>query len=86
MKSNDAITLFQQAAQRAGTRPEFLGWVLAKYEDLEGLGGESLRQQLRLAVEDWPRLQLCLRPRGDLFLPDLTQIAQAFGIAGFLPA
>jgi hypothetical protein len=54
--------------------------VLARYEKLEAIREESLREKLRVAAEDWPRLQLCLRPRFDMFLPDVTQIAQAFGI------
>lgn len=80
MKPDDASTLLRRAARRARARPEFLGWVLARYEDLEEIGGASLRERLRVPAEDWPRLQLCLRPRADAFLPDLTQIARAFGI------
>jgi hypothetical protein len=54
--------------------------VLAQYENLEALREQSLQEQLRVAADDWPRLQLCLRPRADTFLADVTQIAQAFGI------
>ena len=80
MKPDDAITLLKRAGERARKRPEFLGWVLAQYEALEALEGGSLREQLRVAAEDWSQLQLCLRPRANTFLSDITEIAQAFGI------
>jgi hypothetical protein len=77
---DNATPLLHRAAQRARGRTEFLGWVLAQYENLEALREESLQERLRVAADDWPRLQLCLRPRADTFLSDVTQIAQAFGI------
>ncbi len=80
MKPDDAARVLDRAAERARTRPAFLGWVLARYEDLESLPGDRLREQLGVSAADWPRLQLCLRPRGDVFLQDVTQIASAFGI------
>lgn len=80
VKPDNATRLLLRAADRARTRPEFLGWVLARYEELETLKEESVRERFGVSVEDWPRLQLCLRPRADVFLPDVTQIAQAFGI------
>jgi hypothetical protein len=75
----DAGALIRRAAERARARPEFLGWVLARYEELKMQPGESLREPLRVAEEDWPRLQLCLRPRPEAFLDDVTRIAAAFG-------
>jgi hypothetical protein len=54
--------------------------VLARYEDLESLTEERMREQLGVSADDWPRLQLCLRPRADTFLLEVTQIAQAFGL------
>jgi len=80
VKPDDAARLLPRAAARARTRPEFLGWVLARYEELESLQEDRLRKQLGVSAEDWPRLQLCLRPRADRFLQDVTQIASAFGI------
>src|SRR5947209_2229398 len=47
---------------------------------MESVSEDGLREQLRVAADDWPRLQLCLRPRPDEFLPDVTQIAREFGI------
>jgi hypothetical protein len=79
MNADDPMML-RRAADRARARPEFLGWVLARFEELEKLSKESLYQQLNVPEADWPRLQLCLRPRADAFLPDVTQIAQEFGI------
>jgi hypothetical protein len=80
VKPDDAARLLDRAAARARTRPAFLGWVLARYEDLESLGEDRLREQLGVSAADWPRLQLCLRPQGDVFLQDVTQIASAFGL------
>jgi hypothetical protein len=54
--------------------------VLARYEQSESVSEEDLREQLRATAENWPRLQLCLRPRADEFLPDVTRIAEEFGI------
>ena len=80
MKPDDQAGLMRRAAARARTRPEFLGWVLGRYEALERILEDRLRERLGIAPDDWPRLQLCLRPRPDSFLPDVTQIAQAFGM------
>ena len=80
MKPEDDVSLMRRAAARARMRPEFLGWVLARYEDLERIREDGLRKQLGVAPADWPRLQLSLRPRAESFLADVTQIAQAFGM------
>lgn len=80
MKPDEAARLLARAGARARTRPEFLGWVLARYEDLEALPEERNREQLAVSLEDWPRLQLCLRPRAEQFMADVTQIARAFAI------
>jgi hypothetical protein len=75
-----ADSLLGRAAERARGRPAFLGWVLAEYERLEGLSGEQLRDRLSVAVEHWRQLQLCLRPRAEEFLADVTEIASEFGV------
>jgi hypothetical protein len=80
VKPDDAARLLDRAAARARTRPAFLGWVLARYEDLESMQGGRLRELLGVPAGEWPRLQVCLRPRGDAFLQDVTQIASAFRI------
>ena len=80
MNPDQSSELLRRAADRARTRPTFLGWVMAQYEQLESLSELTLRERLRVVAEDWPRLQLCLRPRPDQFLDDVTQIALRFGI------
>lgn len=79
---NPSLTpaVLRRAAERARSRPAFLGWVMARYEQVEAIPEDRLREQLRVAGEEWPRLQLCLRPRPDEFLPDVTRIAAEFGI------
>jgi hypothetical protein len=72
--------ILSRAAARARTRPEFMARVLAAYQDIETMTEARLREHLGVTVEDWPRLQLCLRPRSEVFLEDVTQIAQGFGI------
>ena len=80
MNPDRANSLLGMAAERARGRPAFLGSVLADYERLEGLSGEQLRDRLGVGAEHWPQLQLCLRPRAEEFLPDVTQIATEFGL------
>jgi len=78
VKPKEQARLLQHAAARATTRPEFLGWVLARYAELEKLGADVIRRQWQVSAGDWPRLQLCLRPRSETFLKDVTQIAAEF--------
>ncbi len=80
MNADDEGVLLRRAAERASSRPEFLAWTFARYEDLEAVRDDRLQAQLGVAADHWPRLKLCLRPRADTFLHDLTQIAAAFGI------
>jgi hypothetical protein len=54
--------------------------VLAVYHDIEGMTEARLREHLGVTKANWPRLELCLRPRTEAFLKDVTQIAQGFGI------
>lgn len=80
MKSDDEAAVLRRAAARARTRPEFMARVLAAYQDIEGMTETRLREYLDVAEANWPRLELCLRPRAEAFLKDVTQIAQGFGI------
>ena len=73
-------TLMHRAAETASTRPAFLGWVLARYQEIEGIASDALQIKLRASEAAWPRLQVCLRPRAESFLTDLTQIAEEFGL------
>jgi hypothetical protein len=76
----DNASLLRRAADRARARQEFLGWVLARCEGIEGMAEESVRTQLGVSLPDWLRLQVCLRPRPEAFLQDVTQIAGAFNL------
>ena len=80
MKSDDEAAVLRRAAARARTRPEFLARTLAVYQDIEGMTETRLRKHLGVTVANWPHLELCLRPRAEAFLKDVTQIAQGFGI------
>jgi hypothetical protein len=80
VKPEERARLLQIAAARATIRPEFLGWVLARYAELEKLSGNGLRREWRVSTSDWFRLQLCLRPRPEAFLQDVTQIATEFDL------
>jgi hypothetical protein len=42
VKPEEQVRLLQSAAARATTRPEFLGWIFARYEELEKLGSDVL--------------------------------------------
>lgn len=80
MTPDDSERLFRLAGDRAATRLRFLSWVLARYEEIESLGPGGLRERLGASEEAWTRLRLCLRPRPEAFLADVTRIASAFGI------
>lgn len=80
MKSENEAAVLRRTAARARARPEFLARVLAVYQDIEGMTETRLREHLGITEANWPRLELCLRPRAEAFLKDVTQIAQGFGI------
>ena len=80
MKSDQEAAVLRRAAARARARPEFLARVLAVYLDIEDMTDTRLREHLGITEANWPRLELCLRPRAEAFLKDVTQIAQGFGI------
>ncbi len=70
--------LLRRAADRARLQPEYFGWILAQFAEIEGLTEEQVQKRLRVSCDDWPRLHLCLRPRADQFLQDVTTIAKEF--------
>jgi hypothetical protein len=80
MKPDHEAAILRRAATRARARPEFMARVLAAYQDIEGMTEARLREHLGVTEANWPRLELCLRPRAEAFLKDVTQIAQGFGI------
>lgn len=68
------------AAQRAGSRPSYLGWILATYMTIEKTSDRRLARLLGISVFDLSRLGLCLRPRPDHFISDIEQIAAKFNL------
>ena len=80
MKPDNEAAILQRAAIRARTRQEFMARVLAVYQDIEGMTEARLREHLGVSEANWSRLELCLQPRAEAFLKDVTQIAQGFGI------
>jgi hypothetical protein len=72
--------LLDYAAQRAKARPDYLGWILARYVERERISEAELATRLRCAPPDLPRLALCLRPRAEHFAEDIRQIGAKFHI------
>ena len=72
--------LLRRTAERARLRTEYLGWILAQYGEIEGIDERKVQEGLHISSKNWPRLHLCLRPRADYFLPDVTAIATEFDI------
>ena len=66
-----------RAAERATARPEYLGWVLARYMESEALAWPAVAQVLGTS-EPFDRLALCLRPRTESFAQDVSAIAKRF--------
>jgi len=72
--------LLDYAARRAKARPNYLGWVLARYIERERLSETELATRLGSTPHDLPRLALCLRPRAEHFADDIRQISTKFQI------
>ncbi len=72
--------LLHRAAIRARLRPEYVGWILAQFGEHEGMDEGQVQDRIGVSAGDWPRLNLCLRPRAEQFLKDVTSISQEFGI------
>jgi hypothetical protein len=72
--------LLDYAAQRAKTRPDYLGWVLARYIERERISEAELATGLGSTPHDLARLALCLRPRAEQFADDIRQISAKFHI------
>jgi len=72
--------LLVYAAQRAKARPDYFGWVLARYIEREHISEAELATRLAITPHDLPRLALCLRPRAEHFADDIRQISTKFHI------
>jgi hypothetical protein len=68
-----------QAAQRASSRPPFMAWLLARFQEQQGCSDLRLAAQLGLPPDRLPRLALCLRPCPDHFTEDVAALATRFG-------
>lgn len=80
MRTDDDGAVLERAAARARGRPEYLGRAFAVYQETERMTETTLREYLGVALADWPRLALCLRPRAEGFVKDVTEIADEFRI------
>lgn len=69
-----------RAANRAKVHPDYLGWILARYRELEKVSEHTLVDLLGTTSRDLPRLELCLRPRGNHFTEDIRQISAKFNV------
>jgi hypothetical protein len=72
--------LLDYAAQRVKARPDYLGWVLARYIERERISEAELATRIGSTPHDLPRLALCLRPRAEHFADDIRQISAKFHI------
>jgi hypothetical protein len=72
--------LLAHTAEHAKTRPEYLGWVLARFLERERISKAELMQRLGITARDIAHLALCLRPRADHFIDDVRQISAKFHI------
>ncbi|MGH7719590.1 MAG: hypothetical protein ACREON_12205 [Gemmatimonadaceae bacterium] len=73
--------LVTRAAERAATRPEYLGWVLTRYMESEALEWLTVAAMLKTS-EPFARLALCLRPRPERFAGDVNAIGEKFTLDG----
>jgi hypothetical protein len=72
--------VFARAASRTQAHPQYLGWVLGRYKELENQSEHDLMKALGVSSQDLLRLYLCLRPRTDHFAEDITQISAKFNV------
>ena len=79
MNRREKATLVR-AAQRASARTEYLGWILARYQQIEKCSEPELAKKLGGSAADFPRIALCLRPRSKHFAIDVSEISRKFGL------
>jgi hypothetical protein len=72
--------VFAHAAGRTQAYPQYLGWVLSRYRELENCSEHDLMKALGVSSRDLLRLYLCLRPRVEHFSEDITQISAKFSV------
>jgi AraC-like DNA-binding protein len=79
MQTEIEADLIVRAAQRARSRPPFMGWPLARFQEQQGCSRSQLAAQLGLPPGQLPRLALCLRPRPDHWAEDIATLAAQVG-------
>jgi len=80
VNTRQKLALLERVAIRAATRPEYLGWVLARYAAAEDTTDAMIAKMLNVPEEDLRRVRLCLRPRSQSFADDVGQLARKFGL------
>lgn len=80
MTRSDDARMLAYAAHRAKAHPHYLGWVLARYSQLENITEPELAIILGITSHDLARLSLCLRPRADCFAADVEHISATFNL------
>jgi len=80
MIASDKDRLLSYAAKRARLRPSYLGWIFARYIELENSSAYELGKILGAETNDLSRIELCLKPREEFFADDVKQIASKFNV------
>src|SRR2546426_11918625 len=70
--------LMRLAAERAAGRPNHLAWVFSQYVSSQAISRAALATELGCSEAVMPRLALCLRPRSERFVEDVSAIATKF--------
>ena len=68
-------------AERLRTEPEFLGFLLARYQELKGIQQEDLARELGASAEAMDVLARCGLPRRQNFFEDIQRIAKRAGVS-----
>ncbi len=62
-------------ARQAASKPEFVAFKLAAYQQAKNLDDATLANQLGCSFDDLTHLRLCMLPRLDHFEEDVERIA-----------
>jgi len=65
-------------ARRAESDPRFMGWILARYCQMEKLSMNDLTRILACTKETVDRLCICFRPRAENFSSGIRLLAEKF--------
>lgn len=76
----DLGSFLAMLATQASADPAYLGWVLARFQEAEGVSSAALAVRLRADPVSLRDLALCLRPRQEAFAADVRAIAERFAV------